>query len=400
MAKGGAVVVGLIVVAAVVAGGVYYEKNYAVPTNVAYVTEENGKIDQIDLSTMKIARTIQPPDLAPRGLAVTYDGKYLITAAKDTSDIAIFSTPQLKLVAREHTGDNPEFIKLNPAGDRVFSTFEPGSSGGPPPEVVAMAPAAKSGRGKGKDDDDKSAKAGRGKDADDKSAKAGAAPAAAGDDDDDDANEPPAQIASFSVGTWTPGPVSVAGQETEGVEFSPDGKYMIVCNEAQNNIGIYDAASGQLVRNVDLKQYGLRPRDIKVSPLHNEYTVTMEASGTLAKLDMDFNVLKTVQTAAKPYGESFDRSGKRVFVAAAMARKLQVFDADSLNLLAEVPIGARCWHFTFTPDDSKILMACGRSNNIVIVDPSAYKQIGTIEGLNLPWGIVTYPRAFGSLGLP
>ncbi len=227
MAAGKNVAIGVIViilVAAVVAGAVVWDKDYRVPTNVAYVTEENGKIDMIDLNTMKVVRSVQPPDLAPRGLGVTYDGKYLITADKDTSDIAIFATPQLKLVKREHTGDNPEFIKLNPSGDRVFATFEPGSAGGPP--------------------------------------------GAAGADDDDDANEPPAQIATFSVGSWTPGPVSTAGQETEGMEFSPDGKYLLVCNEAQNNIGIFDAASGTPIRNIDLKAYGQRPRDIKLSPQH------------------------------------------------------------------------------------------------------------------------------------
>jgi DNA-binding beta-propeller fold protein YncE len=387
MAAGKNIAIGLIVVVvagAAIAGGVVWNRDYRVPTNVAYVTEENGKIDMIDLATMKIVRSVQPDDVAPRGLGVTYDGKYLITADKDTADIAVFSTPQLKLVKRVHTGDNPEFIKLNPAGDRVFATFEPGSSGGPPPEVAA-APAPKAGKG---DDNAKAGKPG------------GPAAAAAADDDDDDADEPPAQIATVNIGSWTPGPASVAGKETEGMEFSPDGKYLLVCNEAQNNVGIYDAASGALIRNLDLSKYGQRPRDIKVSPLHTEYAVTMEASGTLLTMDMNFNYIKSVPTAAKPYGESFDRAGKRIFVSAAMARKLQVFDPDTLNLIAEVPIGQRCWHFTFTPDDSKILMACGRSNNIVIVDPNSYKQTGTIEGLNLPWGIVTYPRAYGSLGLP
>ena len=348
----------VVVVAAVVAGVIIYDRDFRVPTNVAYVTEEGGKIDMIDLATMKVARSVQPPDLAPRGLGVTYDGKYLITADKDTADIAVFSTPQLKLVKRAKTGDNPEFIKLDPAGDRVFATFEPGSAGGPPQ-----------------------------------------AGAAAGDDDAD-ANEPPAQIATFNVGSWTPGFTSTAGQETEGMEFSPDGKYLLVCNEAQNNVQIFDTATGATVRQIDLKPYGLRPRDIKLSPLHTEYSITMESSGTLLTMDMNYNVIKSVPTAAKPYGESFDRAGKRIFVAAAMARKLQVFDANSLNLIAEVPIGQRCWHFTFTPDDSKILLACGRSNNIVIVDPNAYKQTGTIDGITLPWGIVTYPRSFGSLGLP
>jgi hypothetical protein len=53
-----------------------------------------------------------------------------------------------------------------------------------------------------------------------------------------------------------------------------------------------------------------------------------------------------------------------------------------------------------TPDDWKILLACGRSNNVVVVDASSYKAMQAIEGFKVPWGIVTYPRAFGSLELP
>jgi DNA-binding beta-propeller fold protein YncE len=67
----------------------------------------------------------------PRGIAVTFDGKYLITANKNTSDRAVFSTPRLRLVKRIHIGDSPEFIKVDSAGDRLFATFEPGSSGRP-----------------------------------------------------------------------------------------------------------------------------------------------------------------------------------------------------------------------------------------------------------------------------
>jgi YVTN family beta-propeller protein len=334
-----------------------WARDVRVPTNIAYVTEEDGGISVIDLGTLKVIRRIQPADVQPRGIAVTFDGKYLITANKNTSDIAVFSTPRLRLVKRIHIGHSPEFIKVDSAGDRLFATFEPGSSGGPP-----GAPGAK--------------------------------------DSADKQDEPPAQVASFRIGDWSPGPVATAGSETESLEFSPDGKYLLVANEAQDNLGIFAADTGILIRNVDLKPYGIRPRAIKVSPLGNEYSVTMEASGTLLKMDMNFNILKSVKTAAKPYGESFDRAGKRIFVAAALAGKLQVFDADSLHLLAEVPVGKRCWHFTFTPDDSKILLACGRSNAVVVVDSNSYKQIASIEGLNLPWGIVTYPRSYGSLGLP
>lgn len=324
------------------------------PTNVAYVTEEDGGISVIDLNSLKVIRRVHPPDVSPRGLGVTSDGKYLITADKDTADIAVFSTPRLKLVRKMHIGDNPEFVKLDRAGDRLFATFEPGSEGGPPGQ----------------------------------------------DDDEEETNEPPAQIASFSVGNWSPGPVSTAGKETEGLEFSPDGKLLLVANEAQDNIGVFDETTGAHIRDIDLKPYGIRPRGIKVSPSGSGYAVTMEASGTLLKMDTNFNILKSVQTAAKPYGVAFDRAGKRIFVSAAMARKLQVFSADSLQLLAEVPTAQRCWHFTFTPDDSKILLACGRSNSVVVVDANSYQPLKTIGGFHLPWGIVAYPRSYGSLGLP
>lgn len=325
-----------------------------VPENVAYVSEEDGGISVIDLNSLKVIRRVHPTDVSPRGLGVTPDGKYLITANKDTADVAVFSTPRLKLIKRMRIGDNPEFVKLDRAGDRLFATFEPGSDAGPPSQ----------------------------------------------DDDEADTNEPPAQIASFAVGDWNPGPVSTAGKETEGLEFSPDGKLLLVANEAQNNIGVFDETTGAHIRDIDLKPYGIRPRGIKVSPLGTGYAVTMEASGTLLTMDTNFNVLQSVRTAAKPYGVAFDRAGKRIFVSAAMARKLQVFSADSLQLLAEVPTAQRCWHFTFTPDDSKILLACGRSNNVVVVDANSYQPLRTIGGFNLPWGIVTYPRSYGSLGLP
>jgi DNA-binding beta-propeller fold protein YncE len=364
-----------VIVAAAVVAVLPSMQGAATVHEVAYVSEEEGGISEIDLSTMKVVRRVQPSDIAPRGLAVSFDGKYVITSNKNTSDIAIFSTPELELVKRIRIGDNPEFIKINPAGDWLFATYEPSSSGGPPPAAKGNPEGAANGA---------TGEAAKG--------------AAAGKDDDE--NGPPAQIASFHVGDWKPGPVATAGQETEGIEFSSDGKRMLVANESQETIGIFDAGTGKHIRDVDLKAYGIRPRGVKISPQGNAYAVTMESSGTLLTLDSNFNVVKSVPTGAKPYGLTFDRAGKRIFVSAAVARKLQIFSADSLQLIAEVPTGQRCWHFTFTPDDSKVLLACGRSGNIMVIDANSYKVLQSIDGFKLPWGIVTYPRSFGSLGLP
>jgi len=326
------------------------------PTNVAYVSEEDGGISVIDLGTLQVVKRVHPKDVAPRGIGLTFDGKFLVTANKDTADAAVFDTRRLNLIRRVPVGDNPEFIKIYPTGRWLFTSFEPGSSGGPPKE------------------------------------------GAVGEEEEE--NEPPSQVVAFNVQDWSRGPAFIAGKETEGLEFSPDGQLLIVANEAQDNIAVYDTGTTRIIKDVNLAKYGKRPRGVKISPQGNAYAVTMEGSGTLLLLDQNFNVTRSVATAAKPYGVAFDRQGKRIFVAAAAARKLQVFSADSLQLLGEAPIGQRCWHFTFTPDDSKVLLACGRSNNVYVIDANTYQPITVIGGFQTPWGIITYPRAYGSLGLP
>lgn len=124
---------------AVVVPAVLWIYRSRVPTNVAYVSEEDGAISVLDLKTLSVFRRVQPQDVAPRGLAVTADGRYLITSNKNTKDAAVFSTPELRLVRRLDLGSSPEFLKLNPSGDRIFATFEPSSAGGPgrPPAIGA-----------------------------------------------------------------------------------------------------------------------------------------------------------------------------------------------------------------------------------------------------------------------
>ncbi len=349
------VIVALVAFAVCVALYIRFTKT---PTNVAYVSEEDGGISVIDLNTLKVVKRVHPKNVAPRGIAVTFDGNYLFTANKDTADATVFKTRGMSLLKRIPVGDNPEFVKIGPSGKWIYTSFEPGSSGGPPAE------------GPG------------------------------GEEEESDENEAPAEIVSFNTGDWSRGKSFTAGKETEGIAFSADGEQLIVANEAQNTLGVYDVETGALSKEVNLVSYGRRPRGVKLAPQGDRYAVTMEGSGTLLLLDDKFNVIKSVSTAAKPYGVAFDRQGKRIFVAAAAAHEFQVYSADSLELLGETPVGKRCWHFTFTPDDSKILLACGRSNNVYVIDAKSYKPITEIGGFQTPWGIITYPRAYGSLGLP
>lgn len=330
----------------------------AADKGVAYVSNQDGGVTVIDLDTMDTTGTIDIQAKGPRGIGVTADGKLLITANKDDGNISVVDTATGQLVKHIEVGKNPEFVRV--LGDKVFVSTEPSSKGGPPPKPGDVVKE---------------------------------------DDDDDEAKEP-ARIAIVDLKLGKKVREIVGGPETEGIEFSKDGKKLIITNEADNTITVHSLKTGKLLKTISTKKYGDRPRGIKVSPDGNFYVSTLEYGNKFLVLDRNFKVLRTVDTGNSPYGISFDREGKRIFVASSKDKVLQVFDAKTFEKIKDVPTGNRCWHFSFTPDDKQILLACGKSDAVLVIDAEKLEQVKQIGDKDMPWGVVTYPKSMGSLDKP
>ena len=331
------------------------------PAGVAYVSNQKGNVTVVDLATFEPVSEIDVGAPGPRGIGVTADGKLLVTANVDGGDLSLIDRETGKLLKRVPVGENPEFVRIR--GNRAFVSFEPASLGGPPPkpgseEAKALATA--------REEDE----------------------------------EEPAKIAVVDLVEGKVIRAITGGMETEGIEFSADGTKILVTNEADENVTVHDIESGALVKTISTREFGNRPRGIKMAPDGQSYVASIEYGNKLVVLDSEFNVVKTVPTGAVPYGLSFDRDGKRLFVALAKGKVIQVFDTSTYEPIAEVKTGKRCWHFTFTPDDKHILIACGRSDEVVVIDVETLKPVKHITGLKMPWGIVTYPKSVGSLDVP
>lgn len=329
----------------------------AADKGVAYVSNQDGGVTVIDLDTLKTTRSIDIQGKGPRGLGVTADGKQLITANKDEGNISVIDTATGALIKHIEVGKNPEFVRV--LGTRVFVSTEPSSKGGPPPKPGEVAK-----------------------------------------EDDDDDDKVPARIAVVDLKQGKKIQEIVGGPETEGIEFSKDGKKLIITNEADNTITVHNISNGKLLKTISTKPYGDRPRGIKVSPDGKTYVATLEYGNKFMVLDKNFKVLRTVDTANAPYGISFDRDGSHIYVAAAKDKKLQVFDAKTYEKVKEADTGNRCWHFTFTPDDKQILLACGKSDAVLVIDVDKMEKVGEVGDKEMPWGIVTYPKSMGSLDKP
>ena len=340
------------VVTAVLLLGLTTQGNAAFATGFAYVTTSRG-VAVVDLDRLEVGRRLELEGASPRGLAVTPDGKYLLTADQKSGDVSVIDTASMAVVRRITIGKNPEFMRMHPDGKSAYVTYEPSASGGPPGKA-------------------------------EKGSEGGT----------------PAEVAAIDLQHGTAKSFLADGRETEGIEFSADGTRISVANEGDDTITSYDRQTGKLLQTVDLRRYGSRPRGLKLSPDGTIYVVTMENSDNLVVLDSELAVRKVVAVEKGPYGVAFDRAGKRVFVAAARSKILEVLDATTYEPIARVPVGDRCWHFSLTPDEAQILVACGRSNDLRVVDAKTYAPMKTIPGLELAWGVVTYPKSYGSLDAP
>ena len=321
----------------------------------AYVTNQEGGVTVIDLNTMETTGAIDVQAAGPRGIGITPDGKWLVTANKDDNNISIIDTATSALVKQVSIGKNPEFVRVR--GYMAYVTYEPSPTTG-----GAQKPAEPA----AKDDDDKL----------------------------------PGHIAIVDLKKGKVIKDIVGKPETEGLEFSKDGKKLVVTNESDDSITVHDLKTGKLLKNIPIGDFGKRPRGIKVSPDGKSYISTLEFSDELLILDSKFKPIKTIATGKSPYGVSYDRAGKRIFIASSKEKALQVYDANTFEKIKDIHTGDRCWHFSFTPDDKNILLACGRSSEIVVIDTETLEVTKRIEDKQLPWGIVTYPKSMGSLDKP
>lgn len=323
-------------------------------TNVAYVSNQKAGVSVVDLGTMQVVGEIDVKAEDPRGIGVTPEGKFLITANKD-GNITVIDTAKREVVKQIEVGKNPEFVRIR--GNMAFVSFEPSSKGGPPPKP-------------GEEEEE---------------------------EEENGEPEEPARIAIIDLEQGKKIREIVGGPETEGIEFSADGKNLIITNEADNTVTVHDIETGNLLKTIDTKEHGVRPRGIKVSPDGNTYVATLEHGNAFMVMDKDFNVVRTVKTGKSPYGVSFDPQGDRLFVS---SEAMQVFDTNTWEKVKDIETGKRCWHFSFTPDNKQILLACGRSDEVIVIDADKLEVTQRITGFKMPWGVVTYPKAVGSLDQP
>ena len=179
------------------------------------------------------------------------------------------------------------------------------------------------------------------------------------------------------------------GLEPEGVAVSPDGKKVIVTSESTNMLHVIDVPQHTISANILV---GARPRAATFNKAGTIAYATSEISGEVKKVDILGGKIIGKQPLgddkAKPKDVLLSLDEQRLFVAGGRANSIFVLDAESLEILASIPVGKRTWGLALSKDGKRLYTTDGVSNQVSVIDTDKNKVIKTIAVGKFPWGVV------------
>lgn len=179
------------------------------------------------------------------------------------------------------------------------------------------------------------------------------------------------------------------GDEPEGVNVSPDGKFVYVTSEAHHEVTIIDAAALKTVATLEV---GERPRNTAFSADGKRAYVTGENDASITVIDTaSHSIVNTVKLADKtirPMDMALPGDGKKLFISGGRAAKVAVVDAASLSLTTTIPVGQRPWGMAASPDGKRLYTANGPSNDVSVIDTETLKVVATVKAGTRPWSAI------------
>ncbi len=182
------------------------------------------------------------------------------------------------------------------------------------------------------------------------------------------------------------------GDEPEGVAISPDGRFLYVTLEDDNQVAVIDTA----VQRV-LKRFAVagRPRSVAFSPDGSHAYVTCELDGAVTLVDARTHTpLTTVKLGgegARPMGVVVSADGRSIFVSTGRGGEVVQLDGTKGSMIARLAVGQRPWGIALSPDGRRLFAANGPSNDVGVIDAKGLRLIARVKAGFKPWGVAIGP---------
>ena len=174
------------------------------------------------------------------------------------------------------------------------------------------------------------------------------------------------------------------GLSPSGVAVAADGATIFTADRDSNQVSVIDASSFEILATLPT---GERPFGITLDePAARAYTANV-AANTISVIDLKTRTrIRDVVVGLRPYAVA--RAGDRLFVTNQHGESLSVIDAESLEPVATIRVGAFPEGIEADPSGRTIWVACWDANTLEQIDVATLKVAARIA-------VGDGPRAFG-----
>ena len=174
------------------------------------------------------------------------------------------------------------------------------------------------------------------------------------------------------------------GAAPAGIAVSPDGAQVATADRDADAVSIFDAASGALIHRVKTAgphPFGITWQDGRI------WTADVQGDSVSVIDPVAGTLLGSVPSGSHPYAVAF--AGGRGFVTDQYGSTVTVFDPETLEVVETIATGDYPEGIAPLPDGSGVAVANWDSDSLQIIDAATLEVTAEID---LPAG----PRAFGS----
>jgi len=169
------------------------------------------------------------------------------------------------------------------------------------------------------------------------------------------------------------------GENPDAIIFDPFSKKIIVCNAKSKNASVIDAASGAVVKTIDL---GSGP-EFAVSNEAGHIYINLEDENKVLDIDITtFTVVHhwSLSPGEGPTGIAMDKKTNRLFIGCAN-KLMMILDAKSGRVIDKLPIGKGVDAVVFDPEKQLAISSNGEGNLTVVheISPNKFAVTDTIK---------------------
>jgi len=190
-------------------------------------------------------------------------------------------------------------------------------------------------------------------------------------------NEKGNTVSVIDTDSWTVTKTIKVGQRPRGIEFSRDGKFVMVAVGDDDTIQVIDTAKQEVV---DTLPSGPDPELFTQDAAGKTLYVANENDNTVTAIDLEKRVrIGDIQVGVEPEGMAISPDGKILICTSETTNMAHFIDTATRQITANVLIDSRPRFAEFKRDYSELWVSSEIGGTVSIIDPAKHVVTGKIN---------------------